>query len=131
MNLTDALDTLSTSLQTELPGWNINFDEIDYPEDKLIDLLYDTFNFSYVDMGTRAYVGRLSFVLYREYKHSYQELLDAVDTLLKWLDDYSHSEIQIGNNTETIADVGLLDGTFDDITRFRVVTITVPFEILA
>lgn len=130
MTLTHALQTLKTSLATQLPGWTINIDEIDYPKDKLVDIIYGTGQLQYVDLGTRAYVGTLSFYLYRSYKQSYTELLNAVDTVTAWLDDFNDPALSIGGNTEVIANIGTLEGAVDNSTQFRVVELAVPYELL-
>lgn len=131
MNLADALSTLGASLGSQLEGWDVNTSLIDYPKDKLVDVLFETFDFGYADMSTLVYSGRLSIYIYRRYKQSYAELLSALDVVLAWLRSYSHPSINIGDNTETVANIGVIDGTFDDVDRFRVIGITVPFEILA
>lgn len=131
MTLDEALTTIKTSLQAELPTWDVNTELIGYPKDKLLDILYTSFDFRYVDMGTRAYSGALAFYLYRVSGTSYTELLTATDTVLSWLDAFNHAEINIGNNTETVANVGQVDGTFDNDVTYRVIEIVVPVEILS
>lgn len=109
----------------------MNTSQIDFPKDKLVDLLYENFSMEFIDMSTLAYRGRLSIYLYRSYKSSYQELLTATDAVLNWLHAFNNSFITIGDNTEVLATVGVVDGTFDDVTRFRVVSLSVPFEVRA
>src|SRR5690554_6493823 len=118
MTLSNALNALKTSLGERLPGWKINVDEIDYPVDKMCDIIYGNSDMRYLDMGTRAYVGYLSFYHYRNYRESYTELLNDVDSLTAWLDEYENDEMFIGGNSEIVANIGTLEGALDNNTRF-------------
>lgn len=131
MTLDEALSSIQTSLQAELAGWEVNASLIGYPKDKLVDVLYTNFDYRYLDMGTRAYVGSLAFYLYRLSGTSYAELLQTTDKVLDWCDSFSDAKIHIGNNSEILAQVSQVDGTFDNEKTYRVIEIVVPVEIIS
>lgn len=128
--LSDLRSTIVTSLGTALSGWEVVSDEISFPRDKLVEVVYLDLNSEMVDFGTLALTGNLGIVLYKRFGTSYSEQLDAVENVVETLKELNLENVSVGNQTPTQASISSPSVTTDGKQDFRVIIVSVALEII-
>lgn len=130
MALTSILDQLQVLISSDLADWNVIKNEISYPQDKLVELIYLDMNSQMVDFGTQAITGNIGIVFYKKFNSSYYDQLDAVESVVKLLKTVDISELAVGNNTSTQAIISSPSIANDGKVDYRVILVSVPFELV-
>lgn len=128
--LTQLHEELVESLKDELDGWNVSSQDIAFPSDKLVELVYLDLNSEMVDFGTQAITGNLGVVVYRRFGQSYTEQIDAVETIVRWFRTLNRQELSVGNNTPVLASISSPSIASDGNVEYRVIMVSVAVEII-
>ena len=130
MNLSSLLTSITTTLATALPTWDVSGETIPYAKDKLLEVRYGQVSIGYLDFDTTSYTGNIELAFYKEFKSSYVDLITAVETATLTLQSMSIQDVTIGGQGSILGTAQRPSIVAQETESYYEITVTVPFELL-